>query len=54
MLRSSIRSLFQLGSKPATHLVALSNLTDEQLLESLPPVMERLIGRASDLLTMHG
>jgi putative ATP-dependent endonuclease of the OLD family len=48
------RSLFQMGSKPAAHLVALSNLTDEQLLDGLPPVMQRLIARASHPLTLHG
>jgi putative ATP-dependent endonuclease of OLD family len=48
------RGLFQLGSKPAAHLVALSQLTDEQLLEDLPPVMQRLVKRASQLLEAHG
>jgi hypothetical protein len=53
-LFAQYRSLFQLGSKPAAHLLALSELTDEQLLSGLPPVMQRLIGRASHLLTQHG
>lgn len=48
------RSLFQMGSKPAAHFVALSKLTDEQLLSGLPPVMQRLVVRASALLTVHG
>lgn len=34
---------FNLGSKPATHLRALSKLTDEELLEGLPQVFVRMI-----------
>lgn len=34
---------FDLKSKPATHLRALSTLTDEELLEGLPAVFRRLI-----------
>lgn len=48
------RALFQLGSKPAAHLVALSRLTDDQLLTGLPPVMSRLLERASELLDQYG
>lgn len=33
---------FDLTSKPASHLRALSNLTDQELLERLPAVLERL------------
>jgi len=36
---------FDLKSKPATHLAALSRLTDEELLEALPDVLNRLIER---------
>lgn len=36
---------FDLRSKPATHLAALSTLTDEELLEGLPDVVERLVER---------
>jgi putative ATP-dependent endonuclease of OLD family len=36
-------SLFNLKSKPASHLLALSNLTDEKLLEGLPEVLQRLV-----------
>ncbi len=36
---------FDLKSKPATHLAALSALTDEELLEGLPHVLGRLIKR---------
>lgn len=48
------RALFQLNSKPAAHLVALSRLTDEQLLSDLPPVMQRLVTHATQLLDAHG
>ena len=36
---------FDLKSKPATHLTALSTLTDEALLEALPDVLGRLVER---------
>ncbi len=36
---------FDLKSKPASHLAALSTLTDEQLLEGLPAVLGRLVER---------
>lgn len=35
--------LFKLGSKPAAHINALSQLTDDQLLASIPPSLDRLI-----------
>lgn len=38
---------FDLKSKPATHLRALSTLTDEKLLEGLPAVFKRLTGHVS-------
>ncbi|KMO80351.1 AAA family ATPase [Mycolicibacterium obuense] len=34
---------FDLGSKPVTHLGAMANLTDEQLLDKLPDVLARLV-----------
>ena len=34
---------FDLASKPATHLAALSTLTDEELLKDLPDVLSRLV-----------
>lgn len=46
-------SLFQLGSKPSSHLVALANLTDKDLVDDLPPVMERLVVRAATLLEQN-
>jgi putative ATP-dependent endonuclease of OLD family len=36
---------FDLKSKPATHLSALSALTDKELLEGLPDVLDRLVER---------
>lgn len=38
-------SKFDLKSKPATHLAALSTLADDELLEGLPEVLERLVER---------
>jgi hypothetical protein len=35
-------SKFKLGSKPAAHISALAKLTDEDLLKSLPPSLDRL------------
>jgi putative ATP-dependent endonuclease of OLD family len=34
---------FDLGSKPAAHLAALADLSDEQLLQGLPDVLARLV-----------
>lgn len=42
---------FDLKSKPATHLSALSALTDEELLEGLPDVLRRLMERVQTKLT---
>jgi putative ATP-dependent endonuclease of OLD family len=42
---------FDLKSKPATHLAALSTLTDEELLEGLPDVLSRLVARVREKLT---
>jgi putative ATP-dependent endonuclease of the OLD family len=36
-------AMFDLGSKPAAHLTALSDLNDEELLEALPDVLDRLV-----------
>jgi putative ATP-dependent endonuclease of OLD family len=41
---------FDLKSKPATHLAALSTLTDEELLEGLPDVLGRLVERVQEKL----
>jgi putative ATP-dependent endonuclease of OLD family len=41
---------FDLKSKPATHLAALSTLTDEGLLEGLPDVLSRLVERVQEKL----
>ncbi|ADU09680.1 SMC domain protein [Micromonospora sp. L5] len=34
---------FDLGSKPATHLAALADLSDEELLQELPDALDRLV-----------
>jgi putative ATP-dependent endonuclease of OLD family len=44
------RTLFLLGSKPSAHLTAMASLTDQQLMEGIPPVMSRLLTRAAELL----
>lgn len=36
-------SMFDLGSKPAAHLTGLADLNDQQLLDSLPDVLARLV-----------
>ncbi len=41
---------FDLKSKPATHLAALSTLADEELLEGLPEVLSRLVERVREKL----
>lgn len=41
---------FDLKSKPATHLAALSTLTDEELLDGLPDVLSRLVERVRERL----
>lgn len=50
LLPDDVRALFQeyhdrfdRGSKPAAHLAALADLSDEQLLDDLPDVLERLV-----------
>lgn len=42
---------FDLQSKPATHLAALSKLTDEDLLDGLPAVLSRLVNRVQAKLS---
>lgn len=41
-LFTAYHKIFKLGSKPAAHLDALANLTDQQLLAALPPALNRL------------
>jgi putative ATP-dependent endonuclease of OLD family len=43
-------SKFDLKSKPATHLAALSALTDQELMETLPEVLRRVVDRVRDKL----
>jgi putative ATP-dependent endonuclease of OLD family len=43
-------SLFDLGSKPASHLDALARLDDEALLSNLPPVLKRMMAHISNQL----
>jgi putative ATP-dependent endonuclease of OLD family len=50
-LFADYHSKFGLKSKPATHLAALSALTDEELLQALPDVLERLVERVREELT---
>lgn len=40
------RRLFQLGSKPAAHLEALANLSDDKLALEMPESLERLLDKA--------
>ncbi|SKK56212.1 recombination protein F [Mycobacteroides abscessus subsp. bolletii] len=42
-LFSDYHQKFDLGSKPVAHLGAMADLSDEQLLEQLPDVLERLV-----------
>jgi putative ATP-dependent endonuclease of OLD family len=42
LLFGTYHSKFKLGSKPAAHISALAKLTDEELLKSLPPSLDRL------------
>ena len=41
---------FDLGSKPTAHLSALADLTDEQLLDNLPGVLNRLVEHVRAIL----
>lgn len=49
-LFDAYHSKFQLGSKPTWHLRAMSALSDEEFLDDLPPVFERLFDRIETLL----
>lgn len=56
-LDSSVRKLFddyhkkfKLNSKPVTHIQAMSRLSDEMLLQGLPPTLKRLIRDAKQQL----
>jgi putative ATP-dependent endonuclease of OLD family len=42
--------LFKLGSKPSSHIDALSRLSDEELLTNLPSVFERMLERIAFML----
>ncbi|HEX4103070.1 MAG TPA: AAA family ATPase [Pseudonocardiaceae bacterium] len=42
--------LFKLGSKPSSHIDALSRLSDEELLTNLPSVFERMLERIAFIL----
>lgn len=44
------RQQFDLGSKPTAHLSALADLTDEQLLDNLPGVLNRLVEHVHTIL----
>jgi hypothetical protein len=41
-LFTSYHSKFKLSSKPAAHIAALAELSDDDLLENLPPSLSRL------------
>ncbi|TIS79910.1 MAG: DUF2813 domain-containing protein [Mesorhizobium sp.] len=41
---------FQLGSKPSTHIEAMARLTDEQLRDGMPEVLDRLLERVRIIL----
>lgn len=49
-LFASYHKLFKLGSKPANHLQALANLTDEELLEDMPVELSRLADKVKEKL----
>jgi len=42
LLFGTYHSKFKLGSKPAAHISALAKLTDEELLDNLPPSLNRM------------
>lgn len=52
MLFEDYHDRFGLGSKPAAHLAALADLSDEQLLDDLPDVLGRLVGYAQASLDL--
>ncbi|WP_347332011.1 hypothetical protein [Marinimicrobium locisalis] len=41
-LFSTYHKLFKLGSKPAVHIVALAQLSDEEILENMPEAFGRI------------
>lgn len=43
-------SKFQLGSKPSSHIEAMASLTDEQLRDGMPDVLDRLLERVRIML----
>lgn len=49
-LFASYHKLFKLGSKPANHLQALANLTDEELLQNMPEELSRLADKVKEKL----
>ena len=49
-LFASYHKLFKLGSKPANHLQALANLTDEELLQNMPAELSRLADKVKEKL----
>lgn len=49
-LFASYHKLFILGSKPANHLQALANLTDEELLQNMPEELSRLADKVKEKL----
>lgn len=49
-LFASYHKLFNLGSKPANHLKALANLTDEELLQNMPEELSRLADKVKEKL----
>lgn len=49
-LFATYHKLFILGSKPANHLQALANLTDEELLQNMPAELSRLADKVKEKL----
>lgn len=41
---------FQLGSKPSSHIEAMARLTDEQLCNGMPEVLDRVLERVKTIL----
>ena len=50
-LFNTYQKRFKSNSKPASHLSALSKLEDNDLLANIPPSIERLIDKATEILT---
>lgn len=49
-LFDAYQTRFKLGSKPVSHIDAMSALDDQQLAADIPPRLQRLIDRVADLL----